>query len=298
MLVDAHSHFLQDYTPCARLPRTAADLDGVDMGEVLRTMDECGVEVAVTLSQEMTRVRGDWLGSNELAADLQRNYGGRFAGIASFEPLTPDGRFNGERFEEVRAQLRAGDVRGLLITPPYGRFQLNDRRAYPFYQAAAEADAPVYIHLVQPAGEWGEEFNPPDKVEDFPTRLGTLEQVISDFPQLRFNVEHMARPRIDDLLGIMARCPQVWTDVTKLLDDPQLPRYIHTAAEGGFLDRVFWGTDYVGLDAGEWAEWVREGVNFVREGLNRGLSRGGFRQLSASRIDGLLGGNIRRFLGL
>ncbi|MCY3761809.1 MAG: amidohydrolase family protein, partial [Gemmatimonadetes bacterium] len=166
------------------------------------------------------------------------------------------------------------------------------------YQAAAEADAPVYIHLVQPAGEWGEEFNPPDKVEDFPTRLGTLEQVISDFPQLRFNVEHMARPRIDDLLGIMARCPQVWTDVTKLLGDPQLPRYIHTAAEGDFLDRVFWGTDYVGLDAGEWAEWVREGVDFVREGLNRGLSRGGFRQLSASRIDGLLGGNIRRFLGL
>ena len=115
-------------------------------------MDECGVEVAVTLSQEMARVRGDWLGSNELAADLQRNYGGRFAGIASFEPLTPDGRFNGGRFEQVRAQLRAGDVRGLLITPPYGRFQLNDRRAYPFYQAAAEADAPVYIHLVQPAG--------------------------------------------------------------------------------------------------------------------------------------------------
>ena len=291
MLVDAHSHFLQDYTPGARLPRTAADLDGVDMGEVLRTMEECGVEVAVTLSQEMTRVRGDWLGSNELAADLQRNYGGRFAGIASFEPLTPDGRFNDVRFEQVRAQLRAGDVRGLLITPPYGRFQLNDRRAYPFYQAAAEADAPVYIHLVQPAGEWGEEFNPP-------TRLGTLEQVISDFPGLRFNVEHMARPRIDDLLEIMARCPQVWTDVTKLLDDPQLPRYIHTAAEGGFLDRVFWGTDYVGLDANEWAEWVGEGVAFVRDGLNRSLQRGGFGPLSASRIDGLLSGNIRRFLEL
>ena len=298
MLVDAHSHFLQDYTPCAQLPRTAADLDGVDMEEVLRIMDECGVEVAVTLSQEMTRVRGDWLGSNELAADLQRNYRGRFVGIASFEPLTPDGRFNGERFEQVRALLRAGDVRGVLLTPPYGRFQLNDRRAYPFYQAAVEADAPVYIHLVQPAGEWGEDFNPPDKVEDFPTRLGTLEQVISDFPGLRFNVEHMARPRIDDLLAIMAKCPQVWTDVTKLLDDPELPRYIDAAVEGGFLERVFWGTDYVGLDAEEWAEWVREGVGFVCDGLNRGLSRDGFRKLSSSRIDGLLAGNIRSFLGL
>ena len=297
MPIDAHSHFLQDYNPCAQLPLSAGDLP-VNMGEVLRTMDESCVEIVVTLSQEMTRVRDDWLGSNELSADLHAGFDGRFIGIASFEPLTKDDRFNEERFEQVRAQLQSGDVRGVLITPPYGRFQLNDRRAYPFYQAASECDAPIYVHLVQPPGGWGEEFNPPERVENHATRLGTLEQVIADFPTLRFNIEHMARPRIDDLLSIMARVPNVWTDITKLLDDPDLPRYVNTAVEGGFLDRVFWGTDYVGVDAGEWAEWVREGVGFVRDDLNRLLGESSYSELSAAQIDGLLAGNIRRFLDL
>ena len=289
MIIDAHSHMLQDFHPCSELPQTFDDLENIDVDGLCKGLDAFGVENTLTLSQEMTRVRNDWLGSNELSADLQQRFEGRFTGIASFEPLTPAEQFNSPRFEQVRKLLRNRRVKGLLITPPYGNFQLNDRRAYPFYQLAVECDVPIYVHLVQPPDEWGEPFNPPK-------HLCTLEQVVGDFPALRFNIEHMAQPRCEDLLELMAQHPNIWTDITKLLVNPQLPHYLKTALEGGFLDRVFWGTDYVGSDAATYLEWIRTGIDFVRYQLNPLLKGHNFSPLKARHIDGLLGDNIRRFL--
>ena len=88
MGIDAHSHMLQDRHPCTDLPRSLDDLVDVTIDELLAGLDQLGVEAVVTLAQEMTRIRDQWLGSNELAADLQKRLSGRFYAIAGFEPIT------------------------------------------------------------------------------------------------------------------------------------------------------------------------------------------------------------------
>jgi predicted TIM-barrel fold metal-dependent hydrolase len=291
MVIDAHSHMLQGRHPCDQLPASLDDLGDVQIPELLAGLDELGVEAVVTLSQEMTRVRDEWLGSNDLAADLQTGLEGRFYAIAGFEPVTRSDQFNGPRFEQVRALVRSGSVRGLLITPPYGHFQLNDRRAYPFYQMAVEYDVPVYVHQAAM-------FGPPQNAPQYGARLWTLDQVVVDMPDLRLNIEHMAWPWTEELLAIMAHGPNVHTDVTMLSRRPHmLAWHLTMAGDYGFLDRVFWGTDYVGTDTRAYLEGVRQELDFYRHRLNPILKGCGWSVLSSAQIDGLLGGNIQRFLG-
>ena len=292
MVIDAHSHMLQGRHPCSDLPRSLDDLNDIDVHELLEGLDRLGVEVVVTLAQEMTRIRDEWLGSNDLAADLQKRLDGRFFGIAGFEPVTRSDQFNGPRFEQVRDLVKSGTVRGLLITPPYGHFQLNDRRAYPFYQMAVEHHVPIYVHQ-------GAMFGPPESAPQYGGRLWTLDQVVVDFPDLRLNIEHMAWPWTEELLAIMAHGPNVHTDLTMLSQRPHMLAWHLTMAQDyGFLDRIFWGTDYVGRDNQTYLETVGQELDFYRNQLNPILQGCGWPTLSTEQIDGLLGENYQRFLDL
>jgi predicted TIM-barrel fold metal-dependent hydrolase len=274
MVIDAHSHLLQGRHPVSDLAQSLDDLDDLNVAGLLAGLDQLGVEAVVTLAQEMARIRDQWLGSNSLAADLQERLEGRFFAIAGFEPVTRWDQFNAPRFEQVRELVRSGRVRGLLITPPYGHFQLNDRWAYPFYQLAVEYDVPVYVHQ-------GAMFGPPENAPQYGGGLWTLDQVVVDFPDLRLNIEHMAWPWTEELLAIHL-----------------LAWHLTIAGDYGFLDRIFWGTDYVGRDNEEYLETVRQELDFYRNRLNPILKGCGWPTLATAQIEGLLGDNIRRFLNL
>jgi predicted TIM-barrel fold metal-dependent hydrolase len=278
--------------PCNDLPKSLDDIDDIDVHRLLAGLDQLGVEVVVTLAQEMTRIRGQWLGSNDLAADLQKRLNGRFIGMAGFEPITRSDQFNEPRFEQVRELVRSGSVQGLLITPPYGHFQLNDRRAYPFYQMAVEYNVPIYVHQ-------GAMFGPPENAPQYGGNLWTLDQVVVDFPDLRLNIEHMAWPWTEELLAIMSHSPNVYTDLSVLSIRPHmLAWHLTMAGDYGFLDRIFWGTDYVGRDDKTYLENVRKELDFFRNQLNLILEGCGWPTLSTEQIDELLGENIRKFLRL
>ena len=292
MVIDAHTHLLQGTHPCEDIPQSLDDLPDVDLTGLLAGLDDQGVEVVVTLAQEMTRIRGQWLGSNELAADIQQKLEGRFIGFAGFEPMTPKNQFNKARYEQVEELVKSRRVKGLLITPPYGHYELNDRRAYPFYQMAAEYDVPIYVHQGAAGG-------PPHAAPQFRGWLWTLDQVVVDFPDLRLNIEHMARPWGENLLSIMAHGPNVWTDVSLLSTKPHLLAWHLTlAGDYGVLDRIFWGTDYCGRDNATYLPRLARELDFYRERLNPLLEASGWPTLSAEQIDGILGDNFRRFLGL
>lgn len=292
MVIDAHSHLLQASHPADSLPQSLDDLSAVDISVLLAGLDDLGIEVVVTLAQEMTRIRGTWLGSNNLVADLQQRYPGRFLGIASFEPVTKSDQFNGPRFEEVRALVRSGRVHGLLLTPPYGHYQVNDRRAYPFFQMAVEYQVPAYVHQAAM-------FGPPQNAPQYGARLWTLDQVVVDFPDLRLNIEHMAWPWTEDLLAIMAHAPNVFTDLAMLIRRPHmLAWHLTLARDYGFLDRIFWCTDYVGEDPHAYLAEVRKELDFYQNQLNSVLARSGWPTFSDAELADLLGENARRWLGL
>ncbi|MFC2031103.1 amidohydrolase family protein [Chloroflexota bacterium] len=293
--VDGHSHMYQTYARSDQLKKSVLEIEGFDIQGLLARLDTINISQFQTMPQEMTRIRGLWLGSNELSADLQNTAPTRVVSYASAEPLDAQGAFNGTRLKEVEESISGKGLQGLLLTPPYGHYYANDRRVYPFYEKAVELDIPVYFHH-------SHNFGPPGNCPLEYARIWLLDSIIIDFPELRFNVEHMGYPWTEELLAMMARSPNVYTDIAMFIDPyprfsrPRrllLARNLGMAREYGVLDRVFYGSDYVGDDVDEYVDLLQREISYVTSELNTDMEKLGFPPLTQQETDGLLSRNVQ-----
>jgi len=290
MIIDGHSHLFQARWPCDNLPQNIDALGEVDWQSLVDGLDEIGVEKVVTLAQEMTRVWDAWLGSNKLAADLQRKFPEQILGVTGAEPLDKQDKFNAERLKEIETSVKAHGLKGLLLTPPYGHYFANDKRVYPFYQKAVELDIPIYFHQ---AAQFGATVLAPMKY----ARPWLLDDIVIDFPDLRINVEHMGYPWTEELIAIMAHAPNVYTDISALFRRPTVLAWnLVLAKEYGVINRVIYGTDYVGSNIQDYLQQLKHEVAYCRAEINKTLKKSGWPKLTEEEIDGILGGNVARLL--
>ena len=105
------------------LKKTVKDIEGFDVDLLLRRLDEIEVSRFQTMPQEMTRIQGQWLGSNELSAEIQKCAPGRAVSFAAAEPLNAQDVLNKPRLNEVEMAIVEKGLKGLLLTPPIDRFQ-------------------------------------------------------------------------------------------------------------------------------------------------------------------------------
>lgn len=144
--IDGHSHMYQPRARTNELKKSVKEIEGFDIDLLLKRLDEIGVSQIQTMPQEMTRMRGQWLGSNELSAEIQQCALGRIISFAAAEPLDVQGVFNRARLKGVEKAITEKGLKGVLLTPPYGHYRSNDKRVYPFYEKAVELDVPIYFH--------------------------------------------------------------------------------------------------------------------------------------------------------
>lgn len=291
-IIDGHSHLFQTYAVSGSLKKGVEEIEGFDVSIFLDRLDEMEVDKVQTMPQEMTRIRGQWLGSNDLSADLQRCAPGRMVSFAAAEPLDSKDRFNKARFEEMERVIVEDGLRGLLLTPPYGHYFSNDKRVYPFYKKAVELDIPIYFHH-------SHMFGSPWKCPMKYARIWLLDDLTIDFTDLRFNVEHMGYPWTEELIAIMARADRVYTDIAMFIEPYggvgrpfMLARNLAMAREYGVLDRVFYGSDYVGENIDEYMNLLKREVKYVQEELNRDMERIGYPPLTRGEIEGILSKNV------
>jgi predicted TIM-barrel fold metal-dependent hydrolase len=242
----------------------------------------------------MERIRGMWLGSNSLSVALHQAAPSRIVAFAAAEPLDGQDCLNQDQLEELEDLVINQDVKGLLLTPGYGYYYANDRRIYPFYQKAIELDIPIYFHH---SHQFGPSRNCPLKY----CQITLLDDLTIDFPELRFDVEHMGYPWTEELLCIMARSPNVYTDFAMFIEPylgrgrrQLLARNLAMAREYGVLDRVFYGSDYVGENVDEYIDLLRREIAYIKEGLNHDLTAQGFAPLAPAEIQGFLAANVLR----
>jgi hypothetical protein len=74
--------------------------------------------------------------------------------------------------------------------------------------------------------------------------------------------------------------------------------HLTIARDYEYLDRIFWGTDYVGADTTSYLDFISKELDFFRNQLNPILEASGWPILTSHQINGLLGENFRRFMGL
>ena len=294
-MIDGHTHMLQ-----GQQRRRVEDIKEINLSELFDKMDEIGIGKIVTLTQEEMRVSKRWLGSNEITIDLQEKFPERVVGIIGGEPLDEKDRFNAKRLKEFRSAVLNHGIKGMCFTPPYGHFYANDKRAYPFYEAAVELDAVIYFHHAGGVGGGGgRAYQAPLKY----ARPILLDDVVIDFPDLRIHVEHMAYPWTEELFAIMKHAPNVYTDIDELFSRPTvLAWYLAMAKEYGVIDRVIWGSDYDVVDG--WGtvpgyfRKVQNETTWVKRDLNKVLEKSGWPTLSNEEVNGILEGNVRKLLRL
>ena len=301
-IIDGHSHLFQPFAPSDDLKTDIGETFKSGIESLFNRLDEMGVTCIQIMPQEMTRIQGRWLGSNELAADIQELKPNRIIAFAAAEPLDSQGKFNKKRLEEVERMVTDRNLKGLLLTPPYGHYYSNDRRVYPFYEKATELDIPIYFHH-------SHQFGPPEECPLKYARIWHLDDVIADFPDLKINVEHMGYPWTEELLSMMSRSPNVYTDTAMYIANPLaqdrrllLARNLGMAREYGVLDRVFIGSDYfmqefiekpIEESIEKYINQLQRIVSYIKEELNDDMERQGFQPLTQKEMEGLLSNNVR-----
>ena len=293
-IIDGHTHMCQPWMSVDKLTRSIEEIDGFDVDRLIELLEGIGVSHMQTMPQEMTRVLGEWLGSNELSIELQHCAPEFITAYAAAEPMDKQDVFNRTRLKEVEQAISKQGLKGLLLTPPYGHYYSNDRRVYPFYEMAVELDIPIYFHH---AHMFGDPRNCPLKY----ARIWLLDDLIIDFPDLRFNVEHMGYPWTEVLLAIMSRSPNVYTDIAMFIYPAigtgrhlLLARNLGMAREYGVLDRVFYGSDYCGEDIDEYVDYVERELKYIKEELNDDMEQVGYPPLTKKEMEGLLAENVLR----
>jgi predicted TIM-barrel fold metal-dependent hydrolase len=293
-IIDGHSHLFQVVQPATSLKKSVKQVKDFDIKRTLEQLDRIGIGKVQTMPQEMTRVMGQWLGSNELSADIQSTAPDRIVAFAAAEPVGPEGAFNKARFDQIRKMITEDGLKGILLTPPYGHYYANDRQVYPFYELAVELDIPIYFHHSHMYGP--SKFCPLKYCQGY-----MLDDVTIDFPELRFNVEHMGYPWTEEILAIMARCPNVYADIALYVNNIppfmgrplMLARNLGMARDYNVLDRIFWGSDYdYDENVDRYVSNVTYQINWIKERLNKDMEKQGYPPLTPEEMDGLLRRNV------
>ncbi|MGE5277953.1 MAG: amidohydrolase family protein [Acidobacteriota bacterium] len=211
-----------------RLERVLADPE-----ELLRLLDEQGVERAALINYVAPEVMGFTDAANDWISEYTRDHRDRLVAVGSVHPR----HARDPRGQTRRLFDRLG-IRMLKIHPPHQLLAANaylsgDEGLAAIYTAAEEAGRPVMIHT-------GTSIFPGAR-----NRLADpmpVDDVAVDFPKLKIILAHAGRPLYMETAVFLARRhPNVFLDLSgipprKLLE--YLPRLDELSA------KCLWGTDY------------------------------------------------------
>jgi len=250
----------------------------------IKLMDEAGIDVAVLCSLDWGIALGEppvpLEEQHERIAEIAQRFPGRYIPFAGVDPRR-EGAV--ELFEKC---IREEGFRGLKLHPAAG-FYPDDRRYYPLYEKAVELGVPVITHT-GPA---------PSPLRSKPTQPVYLDDVLTDFPELTIVAAHMGQGWWEELVSMAHAKPNLMTDMSGMqpmaaTDYERFCRILRIFLTAVGPDRVLFGTDglvFAGtLSPKRWVNLIRELPSRAPEGIT----------FTESEVEGILGGNARRLLGL
>lgn len=162
-----------------------------------KEIDEAGID-AVVCNGRLSDDRGS-IDSKSLA-DIQRQYGGRFFGLASVN-LEQDIHLT---VEEIERDIKELGLRGINIEPCLrkkgGPAQVDNKDLFPIYEAMSALDVPVMVYTSPYAG--------PDL--DFANNMAPYDRVLQMFPKLKLILGHGGYPNIVQVLGAAIKHPNLY----------------------------------------------------------------------------------------
>jgi predicted TIM-barrel fold metal-dependent hydrolase len=211
---------------------------GVSLDDMLRMMDEAGVERAF-LPATKAGPAWDPVSSripHSVVVDAVQTHPNRFSGLVGIDPTEG---MNGVR--ELDRLVREYGFIGAHLYPHWFGLPPDHARYYPFYAKCCELDVPVQVqvgHCLVYS-------------EDRPLRsVGrpiTLDTVACDFPELKIVGIHIGWPWTEEMISVAWKHKNVYIG-----SDAYAPRYwpkefVHFIDSWG-QDKVLFGTDFPVID--------------------------------------------------
>lgn len=279
----------------------------------IQFMDEAGIDVAV-LSATLDSV-GDCKLTDNFYVDILKEHPKRFVCLAPCIPTRGK-----EALDELQRAINELGLTGVVISPQNDGLPLDSRELWPFYETVSRLNIPVFVHITNiPVGydaldaafnlnvTMTREFD----IAANAARL-VLGGVLTEFPDLKIVMSHMGGgiasilERIERYVGAWGE--KFWNELggTPPFDKPYKENFRKcfgkisfdmAGFEGGMNavkcaltaispERLVFGTDYP--------------YNFTNDpqGAKRYIENIRGLDLPQASIDGMLGGNAARLVGL
>ncbi len=172
---------------------------------------------------------GVWV-PNEVIAEYVSQHPEKMQGWASVDPNDPG------CIEQLVHCVDNLGLKGLKLGPCYQHFHPADRAHWPLYRKAQDLGLPIMWHQ-------GTTFPTQAKLQ-YANPL-QLEDIAMEFPDLKMIVAHLGHPWEDDLIALIRKSPNMYTDISAVHYRPY--RYWHTmtkALEYGIAPKILLASDF------------------------------------------------------
>ncbi|MBI2320622.1 MAG: amidohydrolase [Chloroflexi bacterium] len=200
-------------------------------------LEDAGIEQVICAAIDVRSAQGRHL-PNEVVGELVAQCPERIVGLAGVDP-----RHGMAAVRELERAVKDLGLRGANFNPWELRMYPTDRLFYPLYAKCVELGVCVSLHASVSFG--------PSRRMDY-SHVRYIDEVASDFPELRMIANHGGWPWVEDLVALCWRNRNVFICTSNVrpryLADADtgwrpLLRYGHTVIQ----DQVIWGSGWPAL---------------------------------------------------
>ncbi len=191
---------------------------------------------------------------DRLVADYVRQDPERLIGFAGIDPTDP-----GEAVRQMRHARDDLGMRGVALSPAAQNFHPCHTNAKACYEAMAELQLPVLFHSgVRNSRECVLQYGQPV----------LLDEVAREFPGLRVIIAHMGYPWMQETIALLAKHPNVYSDVSWVLHQPWgAYQALLDAHQHGVMHKLLFGSGFPYTSAAHCIEALY-GINHMVNGTS------------------------------
>lgn len=225
MIIDSHAHIFPSKIAqkasdnIGRFYDIPMDFDGT-VEALIKAHDKAGISKAIVQSVATSPLQVCAI--NDFITSQVKEHSDRLIGFMTLHPDYED------IFGEVERATKAG-LLGIKLHPDFQLFALNDKKAYPIYEAAVAMDLPVLIH----AGDPRYKFSNPVLIRE----------VLDNFPRLKMIAAHFGGWGEWDISADYLGDKEVWIDTSSSLYSISKEKALALIDVFG-ADYTLFGTDY------------------------------------------------------
>jgi uncharacterized protein len=150
-----------------------------------------------------------------------------------------------ENIDEEVGFMKANDIRGIKLHPEFQNFYMDDKAAFPLYEACAAAGLIVVFHT-------GTDPGPFTNDHSMPASLATVHRA---FPSLRIVAGHMGGHQVwDEVEKHLVGLP-IFFETSTAPTNFSPERFVRLCRRHG-IERVFFGTDTPWYDQKSDRDWI------------------------------------------